>query len=174
MRGKGWRFELSLIRMTHSWSCFHQRHNRGSCAPRHNMLFDSASWTCAPSTLREILGDVARSSTPSSPILPVSSHLISGGETSTPSCLSLTYSVVDGVRAGAKRLGRKNERALDSPLPPQPRACVYEHQVTQHDLNSSDFFLYCLSGMSSSTYHPPNHTSYPHSRPTSSYSRDIS
>jgi len=27
-----------------------------------------------------------------------------------------------GVRAGAKRLGRKNERAVDSPLPPQPHA----------------------------------------------------
>jgi hypothetical protein len=36
---------------------------------------------------------------------------------------------VDGVRAGAKRLGRKKECALDSPLPAQPRACVYEHRV---------------------------------------------
>jgi hypothetical protein len=50
---------------------------------------------------------------------------------------------VDGVRAGAKRLGRKKERALDSPLPPQPRACVYEHQVAQHDLNSD--FSYTVS-----------------------------
>ena len=46
---------------------------------------------------------------------------------------------VDGVRAGAKRLGRKKEGALDLPLPPQPRACVYKHQVARHDLNSSEF-----------------------------------
>jgi tRNA (guanine10-N2)-methyltransferase len=42
---------------------------------------------------------------------------------------------VDGVRAGAKRLGRKQERALDSPLSPPPRACVYEHRLAQHDLD---------------------------------------
>jgi hypothetical protein len=46
---------------------------------------------------------------------------------------------VDGVRAGAKRLGRKKERELHSLLPPQPRACVYENQVAQRDLNCSDF-----------------------------------
>jgi tRNA (guanine10-N2)-methyltransferase len=34
----------------------------------------------------------------------------------------------DGVRAGAKRLGRKKERAADSPVDPQPRTCVNEHQ----------------------------------------------
>ncbi|KAF8499621.1 tRNA guanosine-2'-O-methyltransferase [Russula emetica] len=32
-----------------------------------------------------------------------------------------------GVRAGAKRLGRKKERALDSPLPPQPRVDVQQY-----------------------------------------------
>lgn len=42
--------------------------------------------------------------------------------------MSESETLVDGVRAGAKRLGRKKERAADSPLPPQPRTCVYEHQ----------------------------------------------
>lgn len=53
---------------------------------------------------------------------------------------------VDGVRAGAKRLGRKEERALDPSLPPQPRAYVYEHQVARHDLNSSDFSCAVFQG----------------------------
>lgn len=46
-------------------------------------------------------------------------------------------SSVDGVRAGAKRLGRKKERTAGSPLPPQPHACVYEHQAAQYDFNTA-------------------------------------
>jgi tRNA (guanine10-N2)-methyltransferase len=62
---------------------------------------------------------------------------------------------VDGVRAGAKRLGRKTERALDSPLSPQPRACVYdhEHQVAQHVFNSSVFPILSLRDVQQ--YIPP-------------------
>jgi hypothetical protein len=46
--------------------------NRVSCSPPVNTVFDSVSWTCAPLISPEILGDVVRSSTPSSPILLVS------------------------------------------------------------------------------------------------------
>jgi tRNA (guanine10-N2)-methyltransferase len=67
-----------------------------------------------------------------------SSHLRRRSEHTTLSESDLFS--VDGVRAGAKRLGRKQERAFDPPLPPQPRGCVYKHQVAQRDLNSSDCF----------------------------------
>lgn len=83
--------------------------------------------------------------------------------------MSESETLVDGVRAGAKRLGRKKERAADSPLPPQPRTCVYEHQRLNMALTS-----HVITGMFNSTCRRPNHTSYPHSRPTSSYSRGTS
>jgi tRNA (guanine10-N2)-methyltransferase len=67
----------------------------------------------------------------------LSSHLRRRNEHTIMSESDLRY--VDGVRAGAKRLGRKKERVLDSPPTPQPRGYVYEPQVAQHDLNSSDF-----------------------------------
>lgn len=67
----------------------------------------------------------------------LSSHLRRRNEHTTLSEPDLFS--IDGVRAGAKRLGRKQERAFDPPLPAQPRGCVYKHQVAQRDLNSSDF-----------------------------------
>jgi tRNA (guanine10-N2)-methyltransferase len=57
---------------------------------------------------------------------------------------------IDGVRAGAKRLGRKKERVLDSPLSPQPHGYVYELRVAQHELN---FYLLPLRDVQQ--YIPP-------------------
>jgi|SRR6266850_1835635 len=148
---------------------FSKRGNPGSCAPRLNTEFESAYWIYAPSTSPGTLGDAAGSSMPSSQILHVSAALSPKGTRERSSSRSDT--VVDGVRAGAKRLGRKKERVTGSPLPQQPRAYVNHHQ--RSNINTYRFYLVTL-GMISHTCHPQNHTNYLRSQPTSSFWRGTS
>jgi len=76
--------------------CAGKRHNRGSCAPQSNMVFGNVVDLCT--------FDITRNPW---------------------RCGGLFDAIITdppyGVRAGAKRLGRKKERAADLPLPPQPR-----------------------------------------------------
>ena len=117
---------------------FSKRTNRGFCAPRLNMAFGSVYWTCAPLTSRETPGDVARSSTLSSPILPVRSCTprISEKHKYQP---EFDSSFLDGVRAGAKRLGRKKERAAHPSHPAQPRQYVFGPAIRCSSVTSQAF-----------------------------------
>ena len=63
---------------------------------------------------------------PSSQILHVSAALGIKGTRERSS--SRSDIIVDGVRAGAKRLGRKKERVTGSPPPQRPRAYVNHHE----------------------------------------------
>jgi hypothetical protein len=75
---------------------------------------------------------------PSLLILPVSSSLNPKGLAERGS--SRSDILVDGVRAGAKRLGRKKERLAGSPLPQQPRTYAF-HPASVSKHYTSDFSL---------------------------------
>ena len=115
------------------------------------MTFRSVYWTCAPLTSREIPGDAVRSSTLSSPILPVSSRTsrIAGNTTLNPGLIP----PLDGVRAGAKRLGRKKERVADPPHPARPREYVFGRAIRCSSVTPQ--FLFCVARDDDQPYVPP-------------------
>jgi len=62
-------------------------------------------------------------------------------------------SSLDGVRAGAKRLGRKQERAADPPQPARPREYVFGRAIRCSSVTPQ--VLFCLARADDQPYVPP-------------------